>query len=405
MKKNIKKALIVVCSVIMGILIYACSDTSDDYLQYVEGGEILYIGKLEFLTVFPGYNRAQLLGKIPSDPKATEVRIYWNSNKDSLVAPIDRTGGNEVFSTIIDNLDENIYSFAVRTFDNNGNKSVLSTITGTVYGEGYIATLFNRPILSSSPGDAGLEIIFDTIDTSSGAIGTEVVYTATDDTEKSVFVPISESIVLIPDFKTGTSISFRTAYLPQPTAIDIFYTDYDSITPRPTPSLKNAAQPFQATLGSGGRWGTLNAPWITNTAAKSHYGASVGGYDNGCCNDPVSNASMNLECGWGEPAFANAKVYQTTVADEGKPYRLTVNIGATNYSGGSYIVVALGNGIPDVNAVTTAPNVLGYHLITGAGIKTIDFTLSQISTISVGQVSTQSGDRFCNIRSWQITEL
>ncbi len=412
MKNNLKNVLIVASSIILGIVIYACSDTSDDYLKYVEGGEITYIGKLDSLQVFAGLNRVQIVGKLPSDPKAKEARIYWNNMSDSIVVPISRTGGSDKFSTIIDNLPENIYSFQIRTFDDIGNKSVVSTVTGAVYGDNYIATLFNRPIITSFPSDAGLEINFDQMDRSTGVIGSEIVYTTTSASQSVFFVDIDSSTVVIPDYfyENGSTFDFRTAFVPEEFAIDTIYTEYEVVNalllPLPiVPELRNEKQPFVGEVGPGGRWGNLAEPWITNSAAKTHYGNLYGGFDNGCCNNPVTYQSMNLEAGWGEPSFTNAKVYQVTFGDAGKNYRLSVNVGDTNYASGNYIVVALGNGLPDVSAVPTDPKVLVSRSITSIGTKVLDFTLSEVSQISIGIVSTQSGNRYCNITSWKIEEL
>ncbi|WP_370479243.1 DUF4998 domain-containing protein [Tamlana flava] len=230
MKTNFKNVLIVAASLILGALIYSCDDYSDDYLQYVEGGERIYVGKMDSLYVFGGYNRVQLGGNLPSDPKATEVRISWNNTNNSITVPLTGGAVGERFSTIIDNLPENIYSFQVRSYDNDGNSSILSTVTGRVYGEGYVATLFNRPIvLARLYSGNRYRITFDNMDRSTGVIESEIVYSSTDGTEKTIIVPIGESVILFTDWDGTSSIKYRTSFIPEPTAIDIFYTDYDFI--------------------------------------------------------------------------------------------------------------------------------------------------------------------------------
>jgi len=229
MKTNFKNFLIVAGSLILGALTYSCDDYSDDYLKYVEGGERIYVGKMDSLFVFGGYNRVELGGNLPSDPKATEVRISWNNTNNSITVPL--TGGTvgERFSTIIDNLPENIYSFQVRSYDNDGNRSVLSTVTGRVYGEGYVATLYNRPItLARLYSGNRYRITVDNMDRSTGVIGCEIVYTSRDtNTEKTLFVPIGDGEVLFTDWKSGTTMKYRTSFIPEPTAIDTFYTPYE----------------------------------------------------------------------------------------------------------------------------------------------------------------------------------
>ena len=411
--KNIKHILLIAIMVVLGIYIYSCTDTSDDYLQFVKDGEISYTEKVSDLMVYPGRNRVQVKGAIVADPKVTEVRIYWNSKQDSVVVPINRTSGIDVFSKIIDGLDENIYNFVTKTFDAQGNSSVEVSMTSEVFGDRYINTLINRPILNSEiTGETPmLTINFDAMDLSTGVFGTEVIYQSIDGSEKSIFVDINSPSIDILDYELKSSIRYRTAYLPVETAIDTFYSDYDAFIPNITPILKNASQPFQPVAEqTDGRFRTLAAPWITNDAAKSHYSDTygyVGGYDNynGSATDSRT-ATMSLEAGYGgEPYFTNAKIYQTAWADA-KTYKLLVDVYNTNYASGSnYIVITIGDvGIPDVTAVTTAPEVLAYKSISARGVQTIEFTVPEISKVSIGIVSTQTTNRYCFIKSWKVTE-
>jgi len=411
--KNIKNIPIIIIIVVLSLYINSCSNTSDDYLQFVKDGEISYTEKVSQFMVYSGRNRVKVEGAIVADPKVSEVRIYWNTKKDSVVVPINRTSGIDIFSKIIEGLDENIYNFVAKTFDAQGNSSVEVSMTAEVFGDYYINTLTNRPLINNEiTGDTPLLTInFDAMDLSTGVIGTEVVYQSTDGTEKTVFVNINDPSVEISDYELTTTLSYRTAYLPVETAIDTFYSDYDSFIPNITPILKNASQPFQPVAEqTDGRFRTLAAPWITNDAAKSHYSDTygyVGGYDNynGSATD-ARTATMSLEAGYGgEPYFTNAKIYQTAWADA-KTYKLLVDVYNTNYASGSnYIVVTIGDGgIPDVTAVTTAPEVLAYKSISARGVQTIEFTVPEISKVSIGIVSTQTTNRYCFIKSWKVTE-
>jgi hypothetical protein len=382
--------------------IYACTDDSDDWKKYIKGGEIVYTGKIDSVKVFSGKNRVFVQGVITSDPKVSELRVYWNLKQDSVVVPIVITSGIDTVSTYIDDLEENIYNFEFLTFDNQGNKSVSQSVTAEVYGDRYSSSLINRPIVNAVPEGNNLSVNFADMDRSTGVIGSELIYSSTDGSEKNVFIEIDSFSIDFVDYQSATAFNYRTLFVPEETAIDTFYTAFESVIPKPTPVLKNATQPFEPVAGQTGRWRDLAAPWITNAAAKSH--AGFGGWDEGCCTG--REASMNLECGWGQPPFTNAKIYQVTSADAGKVYQLRVNVITTNYpSGSNYIVVALDDGIPDLNNVTSAPEVLAYHSITADGLKTLEFTLSEISQISVGIVSTQTGDKYCNIKSWEIVEV
>ncbi|SHH57007.1 Por secretion system C-terminal sorting domain-containing protein [Wenyingzhuangia marina] len=165
------------------------------------------------------------------------------------------------------------------------------------------------------------------------------------------------------------------------------------------PALVNSSEPYTAAENNG-RWGTLAAPWITNNAAKNH--AGYGGWD-----DFQGFNIFNMESGWGEPDFIDGKIHQVVNLEAGN-YTLNINVKNTNQNTnpqGAYFVVSQGNtGIPNTNDVETDANVLGYRKIDlEEGIFSINFTVNQTSDVSFGQVSTQSGNFFCNVLSWELT--
>ncbi len=59
--KNLYNKLIVLALLVVGLVIFSCSD-EDEYLKYVEGGEISYTGKIDSLKVYPGLNRVRIEG-------------------------------------------------------------------------------------------------------------------------------------------------------------------------------------------------------------------------------------------------------------------------------------------------------------------------------------------------------
>ncbi|MFV0564883.1 MAG: DUF4998 domain-containing protein [Flavobacteriaceae bacterium] len=390
--KNIKYIAVVICAIFIGV--YSCSDDTE-YLKYTKGGEVSYTGAIDSLEILPGQNRVLVKGLIIGDPKVTEVRVYWNSRTDSVTVPVNRTSGVDVVETIITGLAENVYNFEVRTFDAQGNSSIAISRSAEVYGDRYIASLFNRPIENNVLIDSELVINFAEMDLSSGVLGSEVEYMSTANELTTVFIDISEESVTIPDFLSGSAYRYRTAFIPDENSIDNFYTAYEEVAPIPTPVLQNAAVPFIAATVNG-RWGTLAAPWVTNDAAKNHDG--LGGWDE------WNGNIFNLESGWGSPWITNGKMYQM-VSAEAATYQLKVQVLSTNHDSnpdGSYFVITKGEGIPDLEEVTTATEVIGYRKVGAAGTYMVQFTVDEPGDISVGQVSTQNGDFYCNITSWEI---
>lgn len=391
--------------------IFSCT-SSDEYLKFVNGGEISYTGKIDSLKFFPGRNRVKIEGLIISDPKVTELRVYWNNKKDSVMIPINRTSGVDVVSTFIENLPENIYNFEVKTFDAKGNSSISQNVTDQSYGERYQASLTDRKIIASKlSSDFSLTIDFATMDLTTGAYATEIVYTDNSKVEHTVTVPVATSQIVIPNYKIGSVFKQRSLFLPARTAIDTFYTDFVAKEPQVidlTYMIKNNKRPFVASSFSG-RWGIL-ADWTTNDACKNHGG--YGGIDFGCCGNPP--ASINLESGWGAASITNGKIHQTITLEAG-----TYIFNAPLLSSGSainsgytlddyvYLAVAKGNTLPDSSGgvLETDPATLGFKRIVktmNADSAVITFTITESQQVSFGISTTQGQERYGHFLSFNL---
>lgn len=393
--------------------IFSCT-SADEYLKFTEGGAISYTGKIDSLKFFPGRNRVKVEGLIISDPKVAEMRVYWNNKKDSAVVPINRTSGVDAVSTIIENIPENIYNFEVKTFDAKGNSSVSQSVNVQTYGERYQSSLTDRKIISSKlSSDFSLTIDFATMDLTTGAYATEVVYTDNLNVEHTITVPVTTSQIVMPNYKNGSQFKQRSLFLPVLTSIDIFYTPFVSKEPQVidlTYMIKNNKRPFVASSFSG-RWGIL-ADWTTNDACKNHGG--YGGIDFGCCGNPP--ATINLESGWGAPVITNGKIYQTITLGAG-----TYIFNAPLLASGSglnsgytlsdyvYLAVAKGNILPDSSGgvLETNPATLGFKRIVNtmsADSAVITFTITQTEQVTLGISTTQGNERYGHFLSFSLVK-
>ncbi|GEC70952.1 protein of unknown function [Flavobacterium flevense] len=410
--KNLRNILITAFATILIVLVHSCSSNADDYLKFTEGGAISYTGKMDSLKILPGRDRIKIEGLIISDPKVSELRVYWDTKKDSVVIPINRTSGVDMVSTFIENLPENIYNFEVKTFDAKGNSSVSQYITAQTYGTRYQASLTDRKIVNSSlSSDLSLTINFATMDLTTGAFATEIVYTDGSDVEHTITVPVTQNQLVVPNYKIGSKFKQRSLFLPVKTAIDTFYTDFVSKDPQVidlTYLIKNNKRPFVASSFSG-RWGTL-ADWTTNDACKNHDG--YGGIDFGCCGNPP--ATINLESGWGSPVITNGKIYQTITLEAG-----TYIFNAPLLASGSglnsgytlsdyvYLAVAKGSILPDSSGgvLETDPSTLGFKRIVNtmnSESAVITFTITQSEQITLGISTTQGNERYGHFLSFSL---
>jgi len=412
--KNLRNIIVTAFVVVLVLVIHSCT-SSDEYLKFTEGGEISYTGKIDSLKFFPGRNRVKIEGLIISDPKVTELRVYWNRKRDSVVVPITRTSGIDAVSTFIENISENIYNFELKTFDAKGNSSISQNVTAQTFGERYQASLVDRKIISSSlSSNLSLVIDFASMDLTTGGFATEILYTDGSNVEHKVTVPVTQNQVVISNYKIGSKFKQRSLFLPVKTAIDTFYTDFVSKDPQLidlTYLIKNNKRPFLTSSTDGGRWGTL-ADWTTNAACKNHSG--YGGWDGGCCGNPPG--TINLESGWGAPVITNGKIYQTITLDAGT-YIFSAPLLASGSGLNSgytlsdyvYLAVAKGNILPDSSGgvLETNPATLGFKRIVNtmnADSAVITFTLTQSEQITLGISTTQGNERYGHFLSFSLVK-
>jgi len=374
----------------------ACSEM-DDYKDYVEGGEITYTGKIEDIEVHPGHNRILLTGLLKSDPKITTVKLYWNSEDDSLVTSVNRTAGVDTVSLLLENMEENVYNFMFYTSDDYGNLSIPENQTGKVYGDKYLASLNNRLIESAEMIDTGVLINWGDAGYLDGLIATEVLYTDENDNQLSVFqdADSDENEMILAEFKSGTTFNYRSLFVPDTMAIDTFYTPYNLqgvLAEITNQYIANAGDPFEYSSWDGSRWGILDG-WITNDAIKNADG--YGGYE---LRSGVGNLSM--EAGWGLPAARNGKIYQVVNLPAGK-YSFEIDL-ETNGSGGTkYIVSSVGNELPDFDDVAEQALIFA-----DISLEEISFELSEPAAISLGFVCDLPGDgEYCKISAVRLYSL
>lgn len=196
------------------------------YKQYVVPNGIKYPGKATSPIVYAGNERAQISWLRGTDPKVTKSKIYWNNFTDSVELSI--TEDTDTIRYVIDNLEENDYTFVIKTYDALGNVSIPVEVSGRTYGHLFQSSIFNRIISKVNlSSDNELVIEWEKGSTSKGAIFVEIIYMNVKGEDQIIYVPIEEMITTINDVKGDTECSYRTAYLPEIGAIDTFYTDYN----------------------------------------------------------------------------------------------------------------------------------------------------------------------------------
>lgn len=283
-------SLLVLCSVV------GCDDMNSIHQKYYDRGEDIYIGVVDSIKTYAGYERALFEWEINSDPRITETVIFWNKRADSVVVDVNRTEkGIMQMSYELENIPEGDYIFELITRDDDGHSSLAKEATVVIYGADYSSSLKNRNISSIAiQPDGSVKIIWDNIASNEIQYAT-VEYTANGQT-KTARVENDETETVINGPKTGENIYISTAYKPAG-ALDFLISDKKAFT----------------------------MPKFSRELSKSRFSITLLAGDN---NSVLSNG-RSLDKIW-DGATGNPGILHTTENDPAfsNPHHFTFNLGA-----------------------------------------------------------------------------
>ena len=154
MKNTIKY---LACS-LTAFLMTACGDMYDIHEKYLEMGEETYLGAVQDLNAYSGFNRIKLEWYLNADPRISSCVITWEGGENPVEVPVQENRVvKDPMSTII-NLPEGKYIFNMITRSDTGKESLVRTIAGEVYGSNYQAGLSAQGINSMSANLTGVTI-------------------------------------------------------------------------------------------------------------------------------------------------------------------------------------------------------------------------------------------------------
>lgn len=204
-----------------------CSKIDDTYKDFIKDGERIYMGRVDSLKARSGLNRVELSWLAISDRRVVKATVFWNNRTSSKDVPIHKTAGIDSISVMLTDMPEENYSFEVITYDSLKNFSMPVAITARVYGEQYVNSLYNRPILSTKYKNSTLTIKWDAA--GSGTVVTHLEYIDNSALPHTIEVSADEEQTVLSDFKKGSSFNYRTVYVPEPFALDTIYTPFEVV--------------------------------------------------------------------------------------------------------------------------------------------------------------------------------
>jgi hypothetical protein len=352
------------------ICLISCSKKATDYRDFLDGHETIYPGTVSDIKVSPGNGRLQISWQPSPDPSVTKYVVYWNNGIDSITVPAVKA---DIIRCLIPDLGEYNYTFVIYSYDAAGNKSIASEINNVkIYGAIYQSGLQNRPYnaldLGTYTSPTSVILNFTTPDTIN--INTEIKYTDANGAMQYAWLLPDSTSVSLGSYQPGSTIYYRSSYVPVRGAIDTFTVAYDSLPAVPVLcnkalfnalQLPNDAGSYEDQTGLSKLWdgsvGPQSYPNIYHSdgghALPHHITFDMGqlysklthvqitGRD--CCNNPdkfevwgiadITNAATTLpgnDAGWKAEAIAKGwtLLQEVTRTDDGKaPYKVSLQEG------------------------------------------------------------------------------
>lgn len=221
--------LLLMLSLLLAIAIVSCEKMDDIYKDFVKDGETVYVGKADSAFVRGGFNRAEVVWLLLSDPKVSSYKLYWNNGRDSVSGEVTKTEDVDTIRVLLDDITEGTHHFTIRMFDRNGNISVPTHVSGVVYGPQYEQTLLHRTYRGMLRiGRTELEIDWTPAEETTVAV--EAKYTNREGKEEVHRISSMLNTYVFPDFPENGEFRYRTLFMPDTVALDTFSTDFITVS-------------------------------------------------------------------------------------------------------------------------------------------------------------------------------
>lgn len=212
------KHTVIYCLLFFTLL--SCGGMNDPIQEYLDRGEVNYLGKVDSAIAGGGNGRIQISWKINADPRIENCVISWNNQQDSLIYIIDRSKivGGRIYATF-DNMKEGSYVFMMYHTGKKGYNSVKQEVLGKVYGSLYQQTLVPRKIRKVSIIKENAEIEWSNAENS---YQVNLQYINNKDKKITKVILSAEQKTVINDYTPGGEFIYETLFLPDEDAIDTF---------------------------------------------------------------------------------------------------------------------------------------------------------------------------------------
>jgi len=221
------KSIYKISGLLLLLLTLIISCTKDDlaFKEFLKDGEMVYPGRVANIITKPGNLRTALWWNPSPDPSVTKYVVYWNNNGDSAVVNSTTHNPLDTVKVILSNLKEYTYTFTVYSYDAQGHRSIpIEARNVRVFGPLYQSGLLNRPYNATNPyvvnSNGSVQLNFNTPDTIN--VNTIERYTNNAGTSVDKILLPKDTAITLTDYKAGTDILYKSAFIPGKGSLDIF---------------------------------------------------------------------------------------------------------------------------------------------------------------------------------------
>lgn len=211
----------------------SCVKRDTEFKNFLNGKELVYPGVVNHPHSSPGNLRVRLQWNPSPDPSIVKYVIFWNNKADSLTFTSSDHNPADTLKVIVPNLNEYSYSFTVYSYDAKGDRSIPLNINNVkVYGPNYQSGLVNRVYNTATPYTLSptnnVTLNFYKLDTASESfsyahnISTTIRYTNKSGQVTTKLLSRDSTSITLTDFKPGSTLDYRSSYVPVKGAIDTF---------------------------------------------------------------------------------------------------------------------------------------------------------------------------------------
>jgi hypothetical protein len=204
-------------------LLSACGGMNDNIQEYLDRGEINYVGRPDSARTFGGNGRINIQWTVNDDPRIENATVFWTDKQNKLQSAdfaIDRNRLQNGYMSVVMNLDESSYAFKIVHTGTKGYASIATEVTGNVYGENYQATIAPRRIAKAVAFKDRVELTWAAAEKEVSRI--TITFRNSSGSEQTIEISPEETLTSLPDYEPLSRYSWTTYYLPEEGALDEF---------------------------------------------------------------------------------------------------------------------------------------------------------------------------------------